>query len=148
MINQYTKLKKITLFELLRKIEKEKNDLLLINKMTLPSRKNQNEILENLILGIPFTIKGAANKKGEILISSLELNTLLFFFNGNINFKSHFFTEGLPLDINQIGDELKSMIESIEINIYYLCPSVDLDWTLSYIGEECTKEQLESFNNV
>jgi hypothetical protein len=146
MIKQYTKVKKITLFELLRKLEK--NDLSLVNKMTLPPREKQNEILNNLILGIPFNIKGAANKKGNILISSLELNTLLFFFNGNINFKSHFFTEGLPLDINQIGDKLKAMIESIEINIYYMLPSVDLDWTLSYIGEECTKEQLESFNNV
>lgn len=146
MIKQYTKVKKITLFELLRKLEK--NDLSLINKMTLPPREKQNEILENLIMGIPFTIKGAANKKGDILISSLELNTLLFFFNGNINFKSHFFTDGLPLDINQVGDKLKAMIESIEINIYYMLPSVDLDWTLSYIGEECTKEQLESFNNV
>jgi hypothetical protein len=146
MIKQYTKVKKITLFELLRKLEK--NDLSLVNKMTLPSREKQNEILNNLILGIPFNIKGTANKKGNILISSLELNTLLFFFNGNINFKSHFFTEGLPLDINQIGDKLKAMIESIEINIYYMLPSVDLDWTLSYIGEECTKEQLESFNNV
>jgi hypothetical protein len=130
----------------LRKLEK--NDLSLVNKMTLPPREKQNEILNNLILGIPFNIKGVANKKGNILISSLELNTLLFFFNGNINFKSHFFTEGLPLDINQIGDKLKAMIESIEINIYYMLPSVDLDWTLSYIGEECTKEQLESFNNV
>jgi hypothetical protein len=146
MIKQYTKVKKITLFELLRKLEK--NDLSLVNKMTLPPREKQNEILNNLILGIPFNIKGVANKKGNILISSLELNTLLFFFNGNINFKSHFFTEGLPLDINQVGDKLKAMIESIEINIYYMLPSVDLDWTLSYIGEECTKEQLESFNNV
>ena len=40
------------------------------------------------------------------------------------------------------------MIESTEINIYYLQPSVNLNWTLNYIGEECTKEQLESFNNV
>lgn len=146
MIKQYTKVKKIILFELLKKIEK--NNVSLVNKMVLPPKEKQDEILNNLILGIPFTIKGAANKKGDILISSLELNTLLFFFNGNINFKSHFFTEGLPLDINQIGDELKAMIESVEINIYYMLPSVDLDWTLSYIGEECTKEQLESFNNV
>ena len=89
MIKQYTKLKKITLFELLKKIKK--NDFSLVNELTLPSREKQNEILENILLGIPFTIKGAANQKGNILISSIELNTLLFFFNCNIKLKVFLF---------------------------------------------------------
>lgn len=139
------KLKKeeFSIFELQRMIESKK--VVIQDTMNLSDKEFHNSLLESFLMGVPQPLLGVQSKDATRNILSTDFNHILYFLNGNINFKSKHFTDGLPLDINQISDEVKDRFMRTKVPVFTFARSIDSEFICDFFKKKYTIEEIENF---